>query len=81
MTLWPTLPDPRETLVAQVASVVAQICLRNKCRSRSVSHLRVNVGRTHDPIHIANHDRLYLQRAKLAMTASGLIVATGFDRD
>ena len=81
MTLWPTLPDPRERFIAQVPPVMREICLRNKCSSRPVRHLRVNIGRSHDPIHIANENGFYLKRAKLAMPTLGQIIAAGFDRD
>jgi hypothetical protein len=39
----------------------------------------VRVVRPHDPIHVADHDRFDLKRAKLAMTATGMIVSVGFD--
>jgi hypothetical protein len=35
--------------------------------------------RPHDSIYVADHDRLNLERAKLAVTATGMIVSTGFD--
>jgi hypothetical protein len=37
--------------------------------------------RPHDAINIAYHDRLDLERAKLAVTAFGMIVSVGFDLD
>jgi hypothetical protein len=35
--------------------------------------------RPHDPVHVADHDRLNLQRAKFAVFAARMIVSTGFD--
>jgi hypothetical protein len=35
--------------------------------------------RPHDPVHVAYEDRLDLERAKFAMTATGKIVSVGFD--
>lgn len=81
MSFWPTLPDARETLVAEVASVVREVCLGDKCRCRSVGYLRVDVGRSHDAVYVAHEDRFNLKRAKLAVTTSGLVIAAGFDGD
>jgi hypothetical protein len=35
--------------------------------------------RTHDSIHISYHNRLDLERAKLAVTATGEVISVGFD--
>ena len=56
-----------------------EIRLRNEDRNGAVGYLLVRVVRPHDPIHVADHDRFDLKRAKLAVTASGMIVSTGFD--
>ena len=37
--------------------------------------------RPHDAVNIADHDRFDLKRAKLAVTASRMIVSVGFDLD
>jgi hypothetical protein len=35
--------------------------------------------RSHDSIYVADHDRFDLKRAEFAVTASRMIVSTGFD--
>jgi hypothetical protein len=50
-------------------------------RDGAVGDLGVRVGCTHQAIHIADHDRFDLERAKLAVTAFGMIVSVGFDLD
>jgi hypothetical protein len=35
--------------------------------------------RSHDPIHVADHDRFDLERAEFAVFAARLVVSTGFD--
>lgn len=79
MTIWPTLPDPRERFVAEVLPVVREICAGDGNRNLSVRYLRVRVMRTHDAVRIAHKDRLDLQRAKLAVPTLGKIVSAGFD--
>ena len=78
---WPTLPEPSETFVAEVLAVVREVRLRDEGRNGAVRNLRVRVGRSHDAVHIADHDRANLKRAKLAVTAFGMIVSAGFDLD
>jgi len=56
-----------------------EIRLRNEDRDGAIGYLRVGIMRSHDAVDIADHDRFDLKRAKLAMTAFGLIVSTGFD--
>lgn len=56
-----------------------EVAFRDEDRNGAVGYLRVRIVCTHDSVDIADHDRLNLQRAKLAMTAFGLIVAVGFD--
>jgi hypothetical protein len=60
-------------------AIVREIAFRDEDRDGAVGYLLVRVVRTHDSIHVADHDRFDLKRAKLAVTASGLIVSTGFD--
>ena len=56
-----------------------EVAFRDEDRNGAVGYLLVRVMRSHDSVHVADHDRLDLKRAKLAMTAFGLIVSTGFD--
>ena len=79
MTARTALPYARERFVAEVASVMREIGLRNEDRNGTVRHLRVGIMRTHDAVHIAHEDWLDLQRAKLAVTASGEVIAAGFN--
>ena len=58
-----------------------EIRLRDEDGDGAVGDLLVRVGRSHDPVYVADHDRFNLQRAKLAVTASGMIVSVGFDLD
>jgi hypothetical protein len=44
-------------------------------RDGSIRYLSVRVGCAHQAIHIADHDRLDLERAKFAVTATGMIVS------
>jgi hypothetical protein len=37
--------------------------------------------RSHDPVHVADHDRFDLERAEFAVTAFRMIVSVGFDLD
>ena len=76
---WPTLPEPCETFVAEIAPVVREIAFRDKCRGCAVGDLGVRVMRPHDSVDIADHDRFDLKRAKLTVTASRMIVSVGFD--
>ena len=56
-----------------------EVAFRDEDRDGAVGYLRVGIVCSHDPIYVADHDRFDLQRAKLAVFASGLIVSTGFD--
>jgi hypothetical protein len=76
---WPTLPDARQRFVAEIASVMRKICASDKERDGAVGDLGVRVMRPHDAINIANKNRFDLERAKLAVTAFGMIVSVGFD--
>ncbi len=58
-----------------------EVAFRDEDRDGAVGYLLVRVVRPHDPIHVADHDRFDLKRAKLAVTAFGMIVSTGFDLD
>jgi len=58
-----------------------EVGVSDKERDGAVGDLGVCVMRPHDPIYVANHDRLDLERAKFAVTAFGLIISTGFDLD
>jgi hypothetical protein len=60
---------------------VAEIGVRDECRGCAVGYLLVRVVRPHDAVNVADHDRLDLKRAKLAMTASGMIISVGFNLD
>ena len=77
----PTLPNPRETLVAEILAIVREVTLRNEDRNGAIGYLRVGVGCTHDAVDIADHDRFDLKRAEFTVTATGLIVSVGFDLD
>jgi hypothetical protein len=48
-------------------------------RNGPIRYLLVRVMRPHDAVHISYHDRFDLERAKLAVTAFGMIVSVGFD--
>jgi len=76
---WPTLPDPCERFVAEMFAVVREVCVGNEERNGPIRYLLVRVMRPHDPIHVADHDWLDLQRAKFTVTAFGMIVSVRFD--
>jgi hypothetical protein len=75
------LPDPSETFVAEIASVVREVGVGDEDRDGSIGDLVVRVVRPHDPVYVADHDRFDLERAKFAMTASRMVVSVGFDLD
>ena len=50
-------------------------------RDGAVGDLGVRVMRSHDAVHIADKNRLDLECAKFAMTATGKIISVGFDLD
>jgi hypothetical protein len=50
-------------------------------RDGSIRYLLVRVMRPHDTIHIANKNRLDLERAKLAVFAASEVISVGFDLD
>ncbi len=56
-----------------------EIGVGDERRDGSICYLRVGVGCPHDPVHIADHDRFDLKRAKFAVTASRMIVSVGFN--
>lgn len=56
-----------------------EVGLCDEDRDGAVGYLRVRIVCTHDAVDIADHDRFDLKRAKLAVTAFGLLVAAGFD--
>ena len=70
-----SLPDTRERFVGQILAVVREVGLSDKGGNRAVGYLRVRVMRTHDAVYIAHQDRFDLQRAKLAVTATGEVIA------
>lgn len=70
-----SLPDTRERFVGQILAVVREIGLGDKGRNRAIGDLGMRVMRSHDAVHIAHEDWLDLQRAKLAMTATGEVIA------
>ena len=78
---WPTLPDPCERFVAEIASVMRKVCVGDERRDGAVGDLGVRVMRPHDAVYVADHDRFDLERAKFAVTAFGMIVSVGFDLD
>ena len=75
----PTLPDPSETFVAEIASVMRKIGVGDERRDGSIGDLVVRVVRPHDPVYVADHDRFDLERAEFAMTASRMVVSVGFN--
>jgi hypothetical protein len=79
MTFWPTLPDARERFVAEVFAVVREIGLSDKGGNRAVGDLGMRVMRTHDAVYVADQDRFDLESAKFAVTASGEVIAAGFN--
>ena len=56
-----------------------KVCVGDERRDGAVGDLGVRVVRPHDAVNISYHDRLNLERAKLAVTAFGMIVSVGFD--
>lgn len=81
MTSWPTLPDPRETFIGEVFSVMREVLGSNVDGNLPVRHLLVRVSGARETVYVFDHDRLDLKRTKLAMTASRKIIAAGFDGD
>lgn len=79
MTFWPTLPDPRERFVAEISPVVREVGLSDKRGNRAVGDLSMRVMRTHNAVYVAHKDRFDLQCAKLAVTATGEVIAAGFN--
>jgi len=60
---------------------VAEIGIGNERRGCAVRNLRVGVVCTHQAINVPHEDWFDLKRAKLAVSASGMIVSAGFDLD
>ena len=79
MTARTALPYARERFVAEVASVMREVLGSNVDGDLPVRHLLVRVARMRETIYVFDHDGLDLKRAEFAVTASGLIVAAGFD--
>jgi hypothetical protein len=52
-----------------------EICASDERRDGAVGDLGVRVMRTHDAVNISYHDWFDLQRAKFAVTATGMIVS------
>ncbi len=75
MTFWPTLPDARETLVAQILAVVREVGLSNERGNRAIGDLLVRVVRSHDAVYVAHQDRFDLKCAEFAMTPLGQVIA------
>ena len=78
---WPTLPDPCERFVAEIASVVREICICDERRDGAIRYLSVRVVRSHDAVHVSHEDRLDLERAKLAVPTSGKVISVRFNLD
>ena len=72
---WPTLPDARQRFVAEIASVMREVCVGDEDRRCAIRYLSVRVMRPHDAINISYHNRLDLERAKFAVTATGKIIS------
>ena len=72
---WPTLPDTRQRFVAEIASVVREVCVGNEERNGPIRYLSVRVMCPHDAVHVAYKNRLDLERAKLAVTATGKVIS------
>lgn len=58
-----------------------KVCVGDERRDGAVGDLGVRVMRPHDPVNISYEDRLDLECAKFAVTATGMIVSVGFDLD
>ncbi len=56
-----------------------EVGLCDEDRDGAVGYLLVRVVRSHDSIHVADHDRFDLKRAEFAVFAARMIVSTGFD--
>ena len=78
---WPTLPDARQRFIAEMFAVVREVCVGNEERNGPIRYLSVRVMRSHDAVHISYEDRLDLECAKLAVTASGKVISVRFDLD
>ena len=78
---WPTLPDARQRFVAEIASVVREVCVGNEERNGPIRYLSVRVMRPHDAVHISYEDRLDLECAKLAVPTSGKVISVRFNLD
>ena len=78
---WPTLPEPSEAFVAEMFSVMRKVCICDEDRRCAICYLRVGVGRSHDSIHVADHDGFDLECAKFAVLAASEVISVGFDLD
>ena len=58
-----------------------EVAFRDEDRDGAIGYLSVGVMRSHDAVHVADHDRFDLERAKFAVTAFRMIVSVGFDLD
>ena len=56
MTLWPTLPDARETFIAEVGAVVREVLLRDVDGDLAIGDILVRVMRMREAVAIADHD-------------------------
>ena len=79
--MWPTLPKPSEAFVAEIASVMRKVCVCDEGCGGAVRYLSVRVGRTHQAVHVADHDRLDLKRAKFAVLAASEVISRLFYLD
>ena len=52
-----------------------EVAFRDEDRDGPIRDLLVRVMRSHDAIHVADHDRLNLKRAKFAVTAFRMVVS------
>jgi hypothetical protein len=62
-------------------AVMREVCVGDERRDGSIRYLLMRVMRPHDAIYVAYKDRLDLERAKFAVTATGKIISVGFDLD
>ena len=72
---WPTLPDPCERFVAEIASVMRKVCICDENRRCAICYLSVGVMRSHQAIRVADHNRFDLERAKLAVFAASEVIS------
>ena len=62
MTLWPTLPDARERLIAKVGSVMREVSGGDVDGDLAIGNLLVRVMGAREAINIADQNRFNLER-------------------